>query len=460
MHMNTLSYERGSLGRWAGAVLQDTYRLGRLVARSAVAEVYEAGHVRLPGNFLVKVLHPELAANPEAFERLCREAEIISSLRHPYVAQIFDFSVTPEGLPYFVMEALEGTDLGSRIAQRGALPPAAVSRIVEAVAAALGAAHARGIVHGDLRPERVLLVPVEGQEEESLKVLDFGVGGRPGGGEARYLAPEQALGRDVPVDARSDQFALGSLAYTMLTGRDAFAGNDVAEVLYRIVHEAPPPLARFVPCDTGPMQAVLDRAMAKSPAARFASVRDLARALTAATAALEATPVPVLLSPVCAADPRAVAVRAPAAPVHLEVVSAPAPPPPEPPAVLAPAPAAVPAAVPAPQPAPIVDWELPSSVDRVPVTRHRAAVLGIVALALAGFVIAKGWYRELPADLDFIRQNAVALITRAEARPQPVAPEPPPAAAPSGDEDGDGVSGQAVRTAPSDDSDPPAPARP
>src|SRR5215471_8109207 len=111
--MNTLSYERSSLGRWAGAVLHDTYRLGRQIDRTDTGEVYEAGHTRLPGVFAVKILLPELAANREAFELFCREADILSSLRHPHAVQIFDFSMTTEGLPFMVTEYLEGATIAA-----------------------------------------------------------------------------------------------------------------------------------------------------------------------------------------------------------------------------------------------------------------------------------------------------------------------------------------------------------
>src|SRR5262245_45967639 len=173
--MNTLSYERSSLGRWAGSVFADTYRLGRLIGRGAMGEVYDAGHARLPGRFAIKILHPELGANREALARFCREAEIMSSLRHPHIVQIFDFNTTPEGLPYFVMEYLDGIDLDARLRQVGRLPPLVTAEIVGSIASALAVAHAHGVVHRDLKPANIFLQRVDGQTDEFVKVLDFGI---------------------------------------------------------------------------------------------------------------------------------------------------------------------------------------------------------------------------------------------------------------------------------------------
>ncbi len=288
--MDTLSYERLP-SQPVGLVLAETYRLLRRVGVGGMGEVYEAAHVRLPGRFAVKILLPDLLTNPEAYGRFCREAEIMSELRHPNIVQIFDFNTTPEGRPYFVMELLEGRDLESRLSEPERLPLPAVVRIVESVASALAAAHGHGVVHRDLKPANIFLATVDGQTDEIVKVLDFGISQVRAAdrrlslanhvlGTPPYMAPEQVRGDTETVDGRADQFALGAIAYRMLTGRDGFSGPDTPALLYQIVHEAPPPLTNFLPPDwnTRPLQAVLDRALAKHPDQRWGGMLEMARA--------------------------------------------------------------------------------------------------------------------------------------------------------------------------------------
>src|SRR6185312_8418503 len=219
----------------------------------------------------------------------------MSELRHPNVVQIYDFNTTTDGRPYFVMELLEGRDLERRLAEEGPLPLPAAVRVVEAVASALAIAHAHGIVHRDLKPANIFLVAIDGQVDELVKVLDFGISKiRTSGtllssptdmlGSPAYMSPEQARGGS-EVDGRSDQFALGAITYRMLTGWDPFAGDDIASLLYQVVHEEAPPLARYLPAfwDTRALQAVRDRALAKDPDHRFGGMMEMARAFEAAS---------------------------------------------------------------------------------------------------------------------------------------------------------------------------------
>ena len=287
--MDTLSYDQVP-ARNTNAVLGDSYIIGRRIGRGAMGEVYEAQHVRLPGKFAVKLLLPELQGNQEAFARFCREAEIMSQLRHPNIVQIFDFNVAPDARPYFVMEHLEGRDLEARL-QAGPLTLPAVTRIVDAVGSALALAHAHGVVHRDLKPANIFLATVDGQTDELVKVLDFGISKVRAAaaqisqavdllGTPSYMSPEQARGQASAIDGRTDQFALGAIAYRMLTGQEPFQGDDTASVLYQVVHENPAPLSLFLPPEwnAGPLQMVLDRALAKQPRDRFGGMMELARA--------------------------------------------------------------------------------------------------------------------------------------------------------------------------------------
>jgi serine/threonine-protein kinase len=209
-------------GAFTGLVLQDTYALGRRIGYGATGEVYEAAPVRQPGRMAVKLLRPHLVGNQEAFARFCREAEILSAVQNPHIVQILDFNKTPDGLPYFVMEYLDGVDLEVRLAYSGSLPLATVVRIVEAAASALSAAHAHGIVHRDLKPANIFLMREEGLDTDFVKLIDFAVSMSDALGTPEFMAPEQAQGRLNQIDGRTDQFALAAIAHAALAGSPPF----------------------------------------------------------------------------------------------------------------------------------------------------------------------------------------------------------------------------------------------
>src|SRR3954469_23819071 len=174
-----MKIDTGELGAAAftGVVLQGTYTLGARIGQGGMGDVYEATHARLPGRMAVKILRPHLRTNEEAFGRFCREAEIMSAVQHPHIIQIIDVNTAAalDGLPYFVMEYLEGVDLERRLADAGPMSLAAAMRVVHAVASALGAAHAAGIVHRDLKPANIFLMRAEGSDADFVKVIDFGI---------------------------------------------------------------------------------------------------------------------------------------------------------------------------------------------------------------------------------------------------------------------------------------------
>jgi serine/threonine protein kinase len=440
-----------------GVVLQGTYRLEQRLGVGGMGEVWQATHARLPGQYAVKVLLRELTSNREALARFCREAEIMAELRHPNIVQVFDFNTTPEGVPYFVMEYLDGVDLGRRLASERRLAPEAAADIVRQAAAGLAAAHRRGVVHRDLKPQNMFLMQVEGQTGELVKILDFGISkvrsatnrlsrGSQVFGTPQYMAPEQALGSSAEIDGRADQFALAAITFELLTGHDAFLGQDPASLLFQVVHEPHQPLARYLPGDVGPVQAVLDRALSKSRADRYPTILEFAHELVEAMAPLmtaahphrhqheDGPGTPALER--AAPEPPAARARAPRSARR------------KPPVLVVPdtGPLIV-EAEPAPtvrEEAPVVeDWDLPSSVDRIPVSPVRAVLLATVATCLVGLFIMRGWHRDLVSDVRFFRQNAGALLKRPVAiaptavvietpsAPQPaaVAPTPQPALA-------------------------------
>jgi serine/threonine-protein kinase len=447
--MDTLSFEPVP-NRDARIVLGDSYVLGRRLGRGAMGEVYEAQHVRLPGQFAVKLLLPELQGNQDAFARFCREAEIMSQLRHPNIVQLFDFNIAPDTRPYFVMEYLEGRDLEARL-QAGPLTLAAITRIVDAVGSALALAHAHGVVHRDLKPANIFLATVDGQTDEVVKVLDFGISKVRAAaaqisqavdllGTPSYMAPEQARGHGDAIDGRTDQFALGAITYRMLTGQDPFQGDDTAAVLYQAVHEDPPPLSLFLPTDWDPrpLQAVLDRAMAKKPDSRYGGMMELARAFDDAAERTIGTPDASLAAAARGARERAAPrlddadidvpppVRTPT-PLVLRPKRTPAPahtPPPTLPRTPAPAPLR-------PEAPRVLDWEVPSDINEIPKTHVRGAAIALLVLGLAALFLATGWYRRLPSIGKGARQRIHEWTRPSSAEPAARAEQARPAAAPA-----------------------------
>jgi eukaryotic-like serine/threonine-protein kinase len=289
-----------------GTVLSGTYRIVRRVGQGGMGDVYEATHARLKGRYAVKLLLGEVASRPEVFARFRREAEVTSALRHPNIVNVIDFNQTPAGEAFLVMEFLEGSSLGAEIERLGTLSLPRVVNIVGQVTSALTAAHARGVVHRDLKPENLFLVRLEGDDRETVKVVDFGISkvreekvrltqqavimGTP-----QYMSPEQALGKMEEVDARADQFALAVITYQMLAGRAPFRGDDVNAVLYQVVNAVPAQLTSVNSSVPFAVQAVVERALAKKREERYPTVSEFHREL--ARAAGEAALAPVTLPP-------------------------------------------------------------------------------------------------------------------------------------------------------------------
>jgi serine/threonine-protein kinase len=252
-----------------GEVLVETYRIERLIAEGGMASVYEARHVRVPRRFAVKFLKLSFVNNAEALARFRREAEVIASFDHPNIVYLVDYNVGEDGVPFIVLEFLDGENLGMRVA-RGPLPPAEALPIARAVGSALSAAHAHEVVHRDLKPENVMLC------HEVVKVLDFGVAKLRTGpqltemnttvGTVAYMSPEQVTGQ--AIDERTDQFALGLLLYEMLSGTNPFDGGNIGEQAMRILNVQPPPIAGVDP----KLNMAIARALAKAPEERYPSV--------------------------------------------------------------------------------------------------------------------------------------------------------------------------------------------
>jgi serine/threonine protein kinase len=268
-----------------GAVLVETYRIERLIAEGSMGSVYEARHLRIPKRFAVKFLRIGLEDNSEALQRFRREAEVVATLEHPNVVGLYDYNVGEDGVPYIILEYLDGEDVATRLRRTGKQSLDETLRIVEFVGSALSAAHARNIIHRDLKPENVFLCATG-----DVKVVDFGVAKLRGApeltavntilGTVPYMAPEQLLGG--VLDARVDQYALAAIAYEMLVGEMAFDGRGaVADVARRVLTHQPP----FVAGVPQALNEVIFRGMARAATDRFPSVAEFVAALLFAAAA-------------------------------------------------------------------------------------------------------------------------------------------------------------------------------
>ena len=268
-----------------GAVVADTYQVTRLLGRGGMGAVWEAAHLRLPGKKVaIKVLHADVAADPEALARFRREAEIASRLGHPNIVEVHDFNSLPDGQPYLVLELLIGESLDSRM-RRAPVSLDNAMRIAGQVGAGLAAAHREQVIHRDLKPHNVFLVRLRDEADggELVKVLDFGISKIRGSqtiktldstilGTPQYMAPEQATGNHAAVDQRTDVFALGAIVYEMLAGRPAFTGGSIPEVVFKVVYEPHAPLGGQVPGLPRRVADAVDRALAKKQDDRFPDV--------------------------------------------------------------------------------------------------------------------------------------------------------------------------------------------
>jgi serine/threonine protein kinase len=270
-------------------VLSGKYRLERELGRGGMGSVWLAQHMTLRSPVAIKLIDPGIADNPEALARFLREAQSAASLRSPHVVQILDHGVD-NGVPFIVMELLEGESLAARIERQHRLSPAETARILTQVCRAITRAHEAGIIHRDLKPDNIFLV--RNEEEEVAKVLDFGVakasshgmGAATGAtrtgsvlGTPYYMSPEQAEGMK-NIDGRSDLWSLGVIAWECLLGNRPFEAETLGGLLLAICARDIP-----VPSTVGAVPMGFDawfaRACSRNVANRFGSAKELAAEL-------------------------------------------------------------------------------------------------------------------------------------------------------------------------------------
>jgi eukaryotic-like serine/threonine-protein kinase len=284
-----------------GALLANRYRVSELLGRGGMGLVYAARDERTGLDVAVKLLRLELRERMRTVSRFQREARALAQLSSPHVVRVTDVDALPDGTPFFVMDRLEGRTLATELELRGSLPIGEAMGYVVQAALGAQAAHARGIVHRDLKPENLFLVD-EGAER-IVKVLDFGISKLfvaaafrvtetdTSLGTPAYMSPEQ-LRSAKHVDARSDVWSLGVIAYELLTGRLPFGGSDSPEIARAIVHAEARPIRDLVPEVPLALAGAVERALRKDPADRPRNALAFARTLEPFAAATALTALP------------------------------------------------------------------------------------------------------------------------------------------------------------------------
>ncbi len=279
-----------------GATLNNTYIVERLLGEGGMGRVYLACHTRIrQKKVAVKVLHSEFAGNAHVYARFQREAESAAAVSHPNVVTMLDIDVTPRGMPYLVCEYLEGVDLADYLKRVKRLDVAAALSVARQLCSGLGAAHARGVIHRDLKPPNVFLVgDFETGPPERLytKVLDFGLSRFEATqgennltntglimGTPSYMAPEQAAGKRV--DHRVDIYGVGTILYKALTGRAPFNEDSPQATMLAVMNSEPPRPRSLVPTIPPHLELIIEQAMAKDPRQRYPDMAALEHALDA-----------------------------------------------------------------------------------------------------------------------------------------------------------------------------------
>jgi serine/threonine-protein kinase len=281
----------------------NNYELVSLVGKGGMGSVYLAAHVTLKRRAAVKVMRPEFAADPELVARFQNEALAATAVGHPGIVDVTDVGTLPaSGVPYMMMEYLDGESLAERLGRTATLPIADAVAIARQAAAALHAAHGAGLVHRDLKPENLFLI-ADGAGGVRVKVLDFGiaklhpgVGGaevdtRPGVvlGTPHYMAPEQCRGQQREIGPHTDVYALGVILYQMVSGALPFTGESATDIMIQHVSRDLPAPSLRNPAVGHALESTILRAAARRPQDRFPSMAALGEALQRADAGVAPT---------------------------------------------------------------------------------------------------------------------------------------------------------------------------
>jgi len=275
---------------YAGVVLQEKYRITRLLGEGGMGAVYEGQHTIIGRKVAVKFLHSELTASEEVVRRFYREAQAAAAIGHSNIIDIYDVGVSGQGEPYLVMEYLEGESLADIIRRSAPLNPGAASAILEPALQALAAAHEKGIVHRDLKPENIFITYRKGQAPV-VKLIDFGISKMMLGddgtkltatgsllGTPLYMSPEQARGAS-DIDHRTDIYSTGVIFYEMLTGGQPFTGPNYNALLVSILTEEPRSPKDIFEGFSAECEPVIMKCIQKDPADRFQTALEMLAAV-------------------------------------------------------------------------------------------------------------------------------------------------------------------------------------
>jgi serine/threonine-protein kinase len=273
-----------------GKLLNNRYQVEAKIGEGGFGAVYRATQVGMNRKVALKVLHARMAKDQQVVGRFRREAQASSLLRAPHTVQVYDFDQSPDGIMYLAMEMLTGRSLHSILQEDGPIEPLRLVHVLDGIADSLGEAHAQGIVHRDIKPENIFLEPRP--TPDFAKVLDFGIakimageGGMAGGpaltaagqtlGTLEYMSPEQLMGQQL--DGRSDLYALGILAYELVTGALPFPAKTPGEMITAHLKTMPPPPSRNVPNRNIPpmLDAIILKLLAKKREERYRDTAEL-----------------------------------------------------------------------------------------------------------------------------------------------------------------------------------------
>jgi serine/threonine protein kinase len=282
----------------------NNYEIRALLGEGGMAAVYLAEHPFIGRQVAVKLLHPSVTKAPDVVARFLNEAKAANAIGHPNIIDILDVGMLPDGMPYLIMELLKGESLAGRLERDRSLPVAAALDVAIQAASAVGAAHAAGIVHRDLKPANLFLTAdLDKPARDRVKVLDFGIAKLAGTvtgnqtktttgailGTPAYMSPEQSLGRSTAIDRRTDIYSLGVILHHALAGELPFMAEGFGEMMMLHITAPPPPLRTRNPQISAELEALVLRALAKRPEARFQSMAEIEAALKAEVVRLEGT---------------------------------------------------------------------------------------------------------------------------------------------------------------------------